>query len=68
MSAADLIARARDRAETLRSVFPWGDARLIDRLADALEAVEAERDAAVKELRDRELHHFEVEEEPIEQE
>lgn len=49
MQNEDLIAYARDHADALRHVFPndsevRDDTRLIDRLADALEAVIANRD------------------------
>ena len=44
-----LIADARSRAESLRRTFPndgeiWDDARLIERLADAIDALVKERD------------------------
>lgn len=40
----DLIAEAREWSSDYAS---WGDNGLVDRLADALEAAEAERDAAL---------------------
>ena len=52
-----LIAEARSHP-TIAGKATVG---LIDRLADALESVAAERDAAIKEMHARELHHFEEE-------
>lgn len=50
-----LIADARSRAESLRRMFPndgeiWDDARLVERLTDAIEALVKERDQAIRDL------------------
>lgn len=46
----DLVADARSRAESLRRMFPndgetWDDARLVERLAEAIEALVKERNS-----------------------
>ncbi|QJU52944.1 hypothetical protein SCB71_06385 [Herbiconiux sp. KACC 21604] len=63
----DLAARLDERARAFNDAgLRYGVADLLTEAAERLRAAESERDSAVKEMHDRELHHFEVEEEASE--
>lgn len=59
MSNADLIAEARIRVEWEDHPDEWLE--LIEKLADALEESDNWTDRLGREMRSRELHHFEAE-------
>ncbi|WP_404474813.1 hypothetical protein [Microbacterium aerolatum] len=57
---AELVAKLGEAAKRAE-YFQTGEEGLLRRSADALTAVSAERDAAIREMHARELHHFEEE-------